>query len=94
MERSGLLKSKIVAWIALIVIFGDLVLSMVIPGIKQEWWELTDIFFFFMMAFSHLAAIYLQKMSMQASRTLDKFAFIFGLLGVIALIVIFIINNF
>lgn len=93
MERNGLLRSKIVAWIALIVIFADLVLSMVIPGIKQEWWELTDIFFFFMMAFSHLAALYLQKMSLSASRTLDKCAFIFGALGVIALIVIFFINQ-
>ncbi|MDE6682182.1 MAG: hypothetical protein K2J87_02005 [Muribaculaceae bacterium] len=67
---------------------------MAIPGIKKAWWEMTDIFFFFMMAFSHLASIYLQKMSLQASRTLDKCAFIFGALGVIALIVIFFINQF
>lgn len=94
MERSGFLRSKIVGWVALIIILGDLILSMVIPGVKKEWWEMTDIFFFFMMAFSHLASLYLANISGPASRTLDKFSFIFGILGFLALIVIFFINNF
>ncbi len=92
MQQNGLLKSKIVAWLALILIFGIIILSMVIPGIKKEWWELTDVFFFFMMAFSHLAAIYLYKMSQAASRMLDKFAFLFGVLGIISLVVIYFLS--
>lgn len=92
MEQNRLLKSKILAWIALFLCFVVLILSMAIPGIKKEWWELTDIFFFFMMSFSHIAALYLEKMSVQASRTLDKFAFVFGLLGIISLIVVYFIN--
>ena len=93
-NRNFLLYSKTVGWIALIIIFAAIVLSIIVPGVKKDWWEMTDIFFFFMMAFSHLAALYLNKISVQASKTLDKFSFIFGLLGVIALVVIYILTNF
>lgn len=93
MERKSLLKSKIVAWIAFIFILVFLIMSLVLPGGKKEWWQLTDVFFYFMMAFSHLAAIYLYKMSPAASRTLDKCAFIFGLLGILALVVVFILDQ-
>ena len=95
MEKSNiLLSSKTVGWIALIIIFAAIVLSMAVPGVKKDWWEMIDIFFFFMMAFSHLAALYLNKISVQAAKTLDKLAFLFGLLGIIALIAVYIITNF
>lgn len=89
MGQNRLLKSKLVGWIALFLCLVVLILSMAIPGVKKEWWELIDIFFIFMMVFSHLAALYLKGMSTQASRTLDRFAFIFGCIGVIAFIVIY-----
>ncbi|MDE6296312.1 MAG: hypothetical protein K2L89_00550 [Muribaculaceae bacterium] len=95
MEKNNVLRSsKTVGWIALIIVFSAIVLSMTIPGVKKDWWEMIDIFFFFMMAFSHLAALYLNKISVQASKTLDKIAFVFGILGIIALIVVYFITNF
>lgn len=94
MEKKSLIKSKIFAWVALGLIIAVLILSMVLPDGRKEWWQMIDIFFYFMAAFSHLAALYLEKMSVAASRQLDKIAFIFGVLGILALIVIFIIDNF
>ena len=88
-----LAKSKAVAWIALVLCIIVLVLSMALPGIKNEWWQLIDIFFIFMMVFSHIAALYLEKMSKEASRTLDRFALIFGVLAVIAFFVVFILTG-
>lgn len=93
-KRNFLLSSKTVGWIALILIFAAIVLSMTVPGVKKDWWEMSDIFFFFMMAFSHLASLYLNKISAQAAKTLDNYAFIFGLMGMIALVVIWILTHF
>ncbi|MDE5790796.1 MAG: hypothetical protein K2H96_06180 [Muribaculaceae bacterium] len=90
---SKLTESKGVAWAGLVLCVAVLVLSMVIPGVKKEWWELIDIFFIFMMVFSHLAALYLGRMSPPAGKMLDRLAFIFGVVGVIAFIVVFIINQ-
>ena len=89
---STLKESRIVAWGGLLLCIIVLILSMAIPGIKSEWWELIDIFFIFMMAFSHLAAVYLKKMSAAASQSLDRLALIFGILAVIAFIVVFILR--
>ena len=40
-----------------------------------------------MMVFSHLMAVYLARFNVFASKKLDFFALIFGILGVVALIV-------
>lgn len=90
---SKLTESKGLAWVAMILCVVVLVLSMAIPGVKKEWWEMIDIFFIFMMVFSHLAALYLKKMSQAASTMLDRLAFAFGALGVVAFIVVFILNQ-
>lgn len=87
-----LIESKICAWGALLLCILVLILSMSLPGLKNEWWELTDVFFIFMMAFSHLAAVYLKKMSPAASRSLDRLAFVFAILALVAFIVIFILR--
>lgn len=90
---SKLTESKGVAWFGMILCIVVLVLSMAIPGVKKEWWELIDIFFIFMMVFSHLAALYLKKMSPSASAMLDRLAFAFGVVGLIAFIIVYILNQ-
>ena len=90
---SKLTESKGVAWIGMLLCIVVLVLSIAIPGVKKDWWELIDIFFIFMMVFSHLAALYLGKMSAPAARMLDICAFVFGVIGVISFVVIFIVNQ-
>ena len=89
---SRLKNSKLAAWLGLLLCIVVLILSMSLPGMKNEWWELIDIFFCFMMVFSHLAALYLNKMSLQASRTLDKLSLIFGILAIVSFIVVYFIN--
>ena len=90
---SKLTESKGLAWGGMLLCIIVLVLSLAMPGVKKEWWELIDIFFIFMMVFSHLAALYLAKMSQAAARMLDKFAFAFGVIGLISFIVIFFVNQ-
>ena len=90
---SKLTESKGLAWGGMLLCIIVLVLSLAMPGVKKEWWELIDIFFIFMMVFSHLAALYLAKMSQPAARMLDKFAFSFGVIGLISFIVIFFVNQ-
>ncbi|MDE6717021.1 MAG: hypothetical protein K2J70_02410 [Muribaculaceae bacterium] len=85
-------KSKTLAWAALILCIALLVISMAVPGLKTEWWQLFDVFFLFMTVFSHLAAIYLEKMSKPASQMLDRMALIFGILAIISFIAVFIID--
>lgn len=55
-------------------------------------WEYSVVFLAFMAVFCHLAALLLVKMSGNAAKKLDVAAFIFGVLAVIALIVVFILN--
>ncbi len=76
-------KSKIVAWIALAFILFVLVLSF---NMRQAWWTFIDIFFAFMMVFSHLVALYIDKFNSYSSRQLDKVAFICGILMLVAFI--------
>ena len=53
---------------------------------KQHWWAYSDVFFAFMMVFTRIVALYLEKISPAASRKLDVWALVFGVLLVIALI--------
>ena len=74
---TNVLKSKAFAWAALVLVI--LVIGFSFP-IRTVWWSFSDVFFIFMMVFSHLMAVF-------ASKKLDFFALIFGILGVVALIV-------
>ena len=83
-------ESKTVAWLAMILVVILLVV-MICLGMFNEVWEYSSIFFAFMMVFCHLMALNLRKMSMAASRKLDVLSLIFGILTVVAVIVIYIL---
>lgn len=88
-----ILKSKIAGWCAMGLMIVVTVLCVTLPGVKQYWWELTDVFFAFMMVFCHLAALYLEKLSVRASKRLDTIAMVFGILAIVALICIYLIDG-
>lgn len=79
----GIIQSKATAWGAFVLILVMLVITF---GMRTVWWSYIDIFFFFMMVFSHLVAVYVKKYNRQSYSTLEMAALIFGILGVLALI--------
>lgn len=83
--------SKAMAWGGLLLTVILIVVCMVVPGIKNNLWEMTDLFFLFMGAFSHLMAISLAKMSKSASGTLDRISLVCIILAIISFIVIYFI---
>lgn len=86
----NLRESKGVAWLAMIVVVALLII-MICLRMFNEVWEYSAIFCAFMMVFCHLMALNLRKMSLAASRKLDLISLIFGVLTVIAIIVIYIL---
>lgn len=78
----SLTKSKIWGWLAMAIVIAIIIITF--PA-RTEWWIFFDIFFAFMMVFFHLLALYLKKAT-AISRTLDFWAFIFGVLTVLAII--------
>ena len=86
----NLRESKGVAWLALIVVVAILII-MICLRMFNEVWEYSAIFCAFMMVFCHLMALNLRKMSLAACRKLDLISLIFGVLTVIAIIVIYIL---
>lgn len=85
------MKSKILAlWamILMVVVIIILICTRVISSI----WEYTAAFTAFMAIFCHLMAIMLYRMSASASKKLDLIAIVFGILTIVAIIVIFILN--
>lgn len=84
------LQSKATAWIALALIVGVIVLSMLH---KMPWWAFIAEFFCFIGIFAHIASLYLQKMNRYASRKLDVCALVSMALAVIGFIVEYIILN-
>lgn len=79
----NLLNSRIATWCALAVIVVVIILTF---HMRVQWWAFIDIFFAFMMAFSHLAALYLGKMLGRAAKTLDKCAVVFGICFIVSFI--------
>lgn len=79
-----MLKSKVLAWIALVLV---VLLIGFTFSMRPVWWAFADLFFAFMMVFSHLLAIYLGKINTYIGRRLDFFALIFGILTIIAFVV-------
>lgn len=55
-------------------------------------WEYSTLFFAFMAVFCHLASLMLSGMSKAAGKKLDAAALVFAVLGIIALIVVFILD--
>lgn len=80
---SKVLQSKATAWGAFLLIVIMLVLTF---SLRWAWWAFFDLFFFFMMVFCHLVAVYIQSYSRMASSKLEIAAFVCGILGILSLI--------
>lgn len=79
------MQSKQAAWLAFVLV---LVYMVVTFKFRMEigWWMYIDIFFIFMAAFMNLLICYLRKINPFVARKLNTFAFLFGLLFLVALI--------
>ena len=82
--KTPLHKSAPMAWAAMLLIAIVLVCTF---QLRTYWWAFIDIFFFFIMAFSHAIACSFARINPGASRRLDTIALICGVAGIIALIV-------
>ena len=84
----NLLRSKLVAWLALILVVAVIVATF---SYRQFWWAFIDEFFAFMMVFCQLVAVYILRVNPWAGKRLQTFAGIFGVLMIISFIVEYII---
>lgn len=84
-------ESKLVAWIAMLLVVVLIVLAMLMQG---PWWSMIAIFFCFIGVFSHLASLYLKRMSPPAANKLETCAFISMLLAVVGFIAEYIVYQF
>lgn len=82
--------SKIMAWGSLVIIMAWMVVTVTH---EVAWWGYIDVFMGFMAVFSHLASIYLVKVSPMASKRLDTIAMVFIILALIAFIVEYILSS-
>lgn len=80
----SLLESKVTAWVAMALAVVLIVFCFLL---HTPWWGFIAIFFCFLGIFSHLASLYLRKMSPAAGRKLETAALVFIILSVIGLIV-------
>ncbi len=78
-----ILKSSAVAWLAVLVVMILLVSTFSLRG---EWWQFFDIFFLFMMAFSHAIATFIARFSKYAAKRLNTIAVIMAVLALIAIV--------
>lgn len=85
-----LLESKILAWVALVLVIALVVMSMLL---HTPWWGFIAIFFAFLSIFAHLASLYLRKMSKAASNRLESIAIWLMILAVIGFVAVYIISN-
>lgn len=80
---NNFLKSKIMAWVLLLILIAVLVVSFTL---RPAWWALIDEFFAFMMAFCHLAAVYANTRMPAVSSRLDFIALVCGALAILSFI--------
>lgn len=85
-----LAKSKLLAWCVLVII---VIIMFVTFDTSMPWWSYVSEFFAFMMAFTHLLAVNFYKLNSIASSKLEKFAILFGVLMILAIIVEYIVFN-
>lgn len=81
--KNTILESKPAALAAFILIIILLVATFSLRG---PWWTFIDIFFLFMMAFTHLIAATTASRNRYAASRLDKIACVCGIAGVVAFI--------
>lgn len=85
-----LIESKLVAWVALLLVMALIVMAMLLG---TPWWGFIAIFFCFLSVFAHLASLYLRKMSKPASSKLELCALVLIILSVIGFVVEYIVYN-
>lgn len=85
-----LLESKLLAYCSLLIVVTMIVVAMLL---HTPWWGFIAIFFLFLALFSHLAALYIKKISIYSSQLLDKIAFWLLILSVVGLVAVYIISN-
>lgn len=93
MEKIGpksVMKSKGMAWAAMILVVALVVILCVM---HTPWWGFIAVFFAFIGVFSHLASLYVAKMSRPAANTLENVAFVCILLGVVGILIEYIVTN-
>lgn len=83
--------SKAAGWSAMILMVIVIIVA-ICTHVVSSIWEYITIFLGFMSVFCHLMSLLLIGMSRSASRKLDVSAGIFGILAVVALIVVFILD--
>lgn len=81
--NNKLLKSKTFSIVALFVIIALMIATF---KLRIAWWACIDMFFAFMMVFTHFASLYLAKFNPYASKTLDTIAMWCGIMTVVAII--------
>lgn len=79
-----LIESKAVAWCAMVLVVAMVVLTMFL---RVPWYAMIAEFFCFLAVFSHLASLYLCRMSAAAAVKLEKSALVCIIIAVIAFIV-------
>lgn len=86
--KVNLIDSKVAAWLAMLIAVAMVVLSVLL---HTPWYGIVAEFFCFIGVFSHLAALYLKRMSVRASGKLNVCALVCLILAVIAFIVEYIV---
>lgn len=85
-----LIESKLTAWCAMLLVVTMVVLAF-LSG--TPWWGFIAIFFCFIAVFSHLASLYLRKISPAAGRKLETAALVCIILAIIGFVAEYIIYN-
>lgn len=85
-----LIESKVTAWVAMALVVALIVLSFLLG---TPWWGFIAEFFCFIAVFSHLASLYLRRMSPAAGRKLDTCALVCIIIAVIGFIAEYIVFN-
>lgn len=86
-----LVKSKATAWFAMLLAVSLVVMSFLLG---TPWWGFIAVFFCFIAVFSHLAALYLCRMSPSAARKLETCALVCIILAIVGFITEYILFSF
>ena len=78
-----LLRSKLVAWLAMAIVVAVIIITF---RFRTVWWAFIDEFFAFMAVFCQLAAVYLYSLNRYIGKKLQTFAAIFGVLMILSFI--------
>ena len=81
--------SKILAWIFLILMLV-IAIGSILMRFKTTWFEISDVFFGYMCAFTHLSSLYVWPLKHSAGDKLERVAFVLGLISVICFVAIYI----